>query len=64
MSFSVTATDDPLVWRVEEQFENFAVFKKHQERAGNSEWGQMTANIERRYTIVGHTQIALNEPSP
>lgn len=53
ISFSVTATDDPLVWRVDESFRDAAAFRAHQERVASSEWGRATAGIERRYTIEG-----------
>jgi len=48
--FEVTRTEDPLVWRVEEQFRDDAAFRAHQQRARDSEWGVATAGIERRYT--------------
>lgn len=47
------ATDDPLVWRVEERFEYELAFRAHQERVARSEWGRMTAGIERRYSMDG-----------
>lgn len=53
ISFEVTPTTDPLVWDVEEQFEDEAVFREHQARVAASEWGQATAGIERRYSIDG-----------
>lgn len=53
LRFNVTQTTDPFVWRVEEHFENEAVFKNHQARVASSEWGQMTAGIQRRYAIEG-----------
>jgi quinol monooxygenase YgiN len=53
LSFDVTATGDPLVWRVDEVFQDAAAFRRHQERAGTSRWGRETAAIERRYVIEG-----------
>lgn len=53
LAFSVTPTDDPLVWSVEEEFEDRAAFELHQQRVAESEWGLATAGIERRYTIRG-----------
>jgi quinol monooxygenase YgiN len=53
VSFSVTPTAHPLIWRVEEHFENETVFRAHQERARHSRWGRMTAGIERRYSTEG-----------
>lgn len=53
VSFVVTAARDPLVWSVEERFEDERVFKLHQERVAGSEWGRVTAGIERLYSIEG-----------
>ena len=53
LAFSVAPTDDPLVWSVEEEFEDRTAFERHQQRAARSEWGLATAGIERRYTIRG-----------
>lgn len=53
LSFEVTATHDPLVWRVAELFADAAAFAAHQERVGSSAWGRATAGIERRYSIDG-----------
>ncbi|QDX76615.1 MULTISPECIES: putative quinol monooxygenase [Actinomycetes] len=55
LSFEVTQTDDPLVWRVEERFNSEAAFECHQDRVASSEWGRMTAGITRDYSIVKHT---------
>lgn len=53
VSFVVTPTGGPLVWSVEERFEDERVFKLHQERVAGSEWGRATTGIERRYSIEG-----------
>lgn len=53
VSFEVVATDDPLVWHVAEQFRDAAALRAHQARAGASEWGRVTAGIERRYEVTG-----------
>lgn len=53
LSFSVTPTDDPAVWQVDEVFRDPTAFRAHQERVASSEWGRATAGIERRYTIEG-----------
>lgn len=53
ISFDVVPTDDPLVWRVQEQFSDAAAFKAHQERVAGSDWGRATAGIKRSYTIEG-----------
>ena len=52
-SFSVTPTEDCLVWGVEEVFDDAASFRRHQERVRGSEWGIVTAGIERDYCITG-----------
>ncbi|MCH6472479.1 putative quinol monooxygenase [Sinomonas terrae] len=52
-SFEVIPTDDPLVWSVEERFEDQDVFDSHQQRVVSSEWGRATAGVERRYSIEG-----------
>ncbi|MDR1999188.1 MAG: antibiotic biosynthesis monooxygenase [Frankiaceae bacterium] len=49
--FQVTPTSDPLVWAVDERFENAQTFRAHQERVLNSEWGRATAGIQRRYSV-------------
>lgn len=49
----MTRTEDRLVWRVEEVFDDAASFRRHQERVRGSEWGIVTAGIERDYCITG-----------
>ena len=58
LGFDVDATDDPLVWRVEERFVDEAAFDAHQRRVAASAWGTATAGIERRYEIRGRIQDA------
>lgn len=53
ISFDVIQTDAPLVWSVEERFVDQAVFERHQRRVAGSEWGRVTAGIERRYSVDG-----------
>lgn len=53
ISFEVSQTDDPLVWRVEELFADQAAFDFHQQRTRASEWFTATAAIVREYEIVG-----------
>jgi len=53
LSFEVSPTADPLVWDVEERFRDEGVFAAHQARVAASEWGAVTAGIERRYSITG-----------
>lgn len=52
LSFAVTQTDDPLVWRVEEHFVDRAAFDHHQNRTRASAWFAATAHIPRDYDIV------------
>lgn len=52
-SFTVTPTEDPLVWRVNEVFDDAASFRRHQDRVRGSEWGTVTATIERDYSLTG-----------
>jgi len=51
--FDVTRTADPLIWQVEERFDDATAFTAHQDRVAGSEWGRMTVGIERRYSIEG-----------
>lgn len=51
--FDVSATEDPLIWSVNELFVDTESFKAHQVRVATSEWGRMTAEISREYTVTG-----------
>lgn len=51
VSFDVLPTADPLVWDVAEQFLDRSAFHAHQDRIADSEWGWVTAGIERRYVV-------------
>ncbi|KQN52292.1 antibiotic biosynthesis monooxygenase [Serratia sp. Leaf50] len=51
VSFKVTATGDPLIWRVEELFTNKDTFAAHQVRTKASLWGSETRAIVREYEI-------------
>lgn len=52
-SFLVIPTEDSLVWRVEEVFDDAASFRRHQDRVQGSQWGAVTASIERDYSVTG-----------
>ena len=52
LAFEVTPTDDPLTWRVEEQFVDRAAFDAHQRRTRASPWGAATAAIRRAYDVT------------
>ena len=58
MSFEVREADDPWVWQVEERFSDEAAFAAHQAQDAASEWGRVTAGIERRYVVDGVTAPA------
>ncbi|UYO00352.1 MAG: antibiotic biosynthesis monooxygenase [Devosia sp.] len=51
LSFEVSPTDDPLIWRVEEVFVDQAAFEAHQARTGASEWARQTKAIRRDYAV-------------
>ena len=51
--FDVSPTNDPLIWTVEEHFQDRNSFGSHQERTKASAWGVATAKITRDYEIVG-----------
>jgi quinol monooxygenase YgiN len=53
LSFDVSLTDDPWVWQVDEQFQDAASFRAHQQRVAESGWGRVTASSNRRYEIKG-----------
>jgi quinol monooxygenase YgiN len=53
ISFVVTQTGDPMIWSVEELFENQRAFELHQARVACSAWGRATVGLERRYSIQG-----------
>ena len=48
------------MWQVEESFEHEAAFEAHQKRVASSEWGQATAGIERRYSVIGLQPLVLS----
>ncbi|GGA95863.1 putative quinol monooxygenase [Allosediminivita pacifica] len=53
LSFDVTQTEDPMVWRVAECFIDRAAFEAHQRRVKASDWGRATAGIRRAYEVTG-----------
>ncbi|PYE36002.1 antibiotic biosynthesis monooxygenase [Rhizobium sp. PP-F2F-G38] len=56
LSFDVSQTDDPLVWRVKERFVDRTAFDFHQQRTRASGWFTATSAIARDYTISGLEQ--------
>ena len=53
LSFEVNPTQNPLIWQVDEEFQDAASFRAHQQRVAESEWGRATAGIARHYEIEG-----------
>ena len=53
LSFNVSQTDDPLVFRVEETFADKAAFQFHVQRSQASAWWQATSGIAREFEVVG-----------
>ena len=53
LSFLVTRTADPLVWQVEEAFEDAAAYRAHQTRLRASPWHAATAHLKRDYRTTG-----------
>jgi quinol monooxygenase YgiN len=56
LSFAVTQTEDPMIWRVEERFTDRRAFEAHQARTRASAWGAATAAIRRDYEILVDTR--------
>lgn len=50
--FTVSATEDPMVWRVEEEFVDQNAFEAHQARTQNSPWAEETHDVARNYRIT------------
>lgn len=53
ISFEVLPTTRSGEWQVEEKFRDADAFHIHQKRVTESEWGRVTAGMERRYTVEG-----------
>jgi len=53
IAFSVSQSDDPLIWHVEECFVDKAAFEFHQRRTRASSWWTATGNIPRDYSVSG-----------
>ncbi|AJE32774.1 hypothetical protein B842_04605 [Corynebacterium humireducens NBRC 106098 = DSM 45392] len=51
LHFEVLPTAGGLVWNVHEHFADEVAFGAHRRRVADSEWGQVTAGIERSYTV-------------
>ncbi|WP_343319689.1 hypothetical protein AAFM46_03960 [Arthrobacter sp. TMP15] len=53
ISFKVEQSENPWVWDVSERFTDADSFRLHQERVRDSQWGHVTANIKRSYSVSG-----------
>jgi quinol monooxygenase YgiN len=53
ISFDVTQTDDLLIWKVEERFQDRKSFELHQQRTRSSAWWAATAEISRGFKVSG-----------
>ena len=51
LTFNVDATDDPLVWRLDESFADKAAFKAHGDRMRASAWFTATAGLARAFEV-------------
>lgn len=52
LSFSVTPTDHPLIWNVEESFVDQIAFDAHQTRTRASDWFRATGHLKRDYRVT------------
>jgi quinol monooxygenase YgiN len=53
LSFDVMPTENPLIWQLDESFENKAAFQAHQDRTRASDWFHRTSHIARNFTVTG-----------
>ena len=51
VSFNVEATENPLVWRLDESFVDHDAFKAHQDRTRASDWFAATAALARDFAV-------------
>ncbi|SIS64436.1 GNAT family N-acetyltransferase [Paracoccus saliphilus] len=49
LRFDIWQDDDPMLWHLSEVFTDADAFAAHQARAGSSEWGRKSADIERDF---------------
>jgi quinol monooxygenase YgiN len=52
LRFDITATTDPLIWRVDESFVDQAAFDAHQTRTKASPWFAATGQIRRDFKLT------------
>ncbi|NJM84430.1 MAG: antibiotic biosynthesis monooxygenase [Tabrizicola sp.] len=51
LTFDVVPTDDPLIWRLSETFQDGAAFEAHQQRTRASLWFDRTRDLARDFHI-------------
>lgn len=51
LTFNVTPTEDPRVWRLVETFTDRAAFEAHQDRTRASDWFRATAHLARDFQV-------------
>lgn len=52
LSFNVSQTDNPFVWRLDESFTTREAFEAHQTRTRASAWYKASAGLTRDFTIT------------
>ena len=52
LTFSVTPTDSPLVWTLDETFADRDAFDAHQTRTRTSVWYRVTAHLPRNFLVT------------
>lgn len=57
LSFEVNPTQNPLIWQVDEQFQDGDSFRAHQQRVARSESGRATTHFARHYEIEGLSPV-------
>ena len=53
LTFNVVATDDPLIWALDESFTDQAAFGAHQTRTKALIWFEKTAPLKRNFQVSG-----------
>ena len=52
LSFTVTQSDDPLIWHLDETYTDQAAFEAHQTRNRASLWWQKSQHIKRDFHLI------------
>ncbi|RJT78508.1 antibiotic biosynthesis monooxygenase [Arthrobacter cheniae] len=63
LSSEVKATGNPLIWQVDEQFQDASSFRAHQQRVAESKWGKATARCRWRTSalVAGRVRFRLSD---